>query len=120
MSATSGITPSDDLLSRFASATARFLKISISPSADTLILDQDIPPRASFLDDLLALHDPHVLDDNIPAYILARLDNHPSQWVAIFYVPDSATVRDKVHHILPSFPSTDNPHRCSTHPQETL
>lgn len=37
-----------------------------------------------------------LLDDNIPAYVLVRLDDPPSAWLAVHYVPDSALVRDKV------------------------
>ena len=32
----------------------------------------------------------------MPAYILVRLDDPPTEWLAIYYVPDSAKVRDKV------------------------
>lgn len=32
----------------------------------------------------------------MPAYVLTRLDNPPTEWLAINYVPDSAKVRDKV------------------------
>jgi len=37
-----------------------------------------------------------ILEDNIPAYILARLDNPVSEWLAIFYVPETAKVKDKM------------------------
>ncbi len=37
-----------------------------------------------------------LLDDNVPAYILVRLDDPPTEWLAVYYVPDSAKVRDKV------------------------
>lgn len=37
-----------------------------------------------------------VVEDNVPAYILVRLDDPPSDWLAIYYVPDTAKIRDKV------------------------
>ena len=37
-----------------------------------------------------------LLDDSIPAYVLVRLDDPPSAWLAVHYVPDSASIRDKV------------------------
>jgi twinfilin len=58
--------------------------------------DLSIPVESSFLDDLNKLQDNSILEDNVPAYILAKLDDSPTDWLAIFYVPDSAKVRDKV------------------------
>jgi twinfilin len=40
------------------------------------------------------------LEDKEPCYILARLDDPSSEWLAISYVPDSASVRDKVGIIV--------------------
>ena len=37
-----------------------------------------------------------ILEENVPAYVLVRLDDPPTEWLAIYYVPDSAKVRDKV------------------------
>lgn len=37
-----------------------------------------------------------ILEDNVPAYVLARLDDPPSEWLVVYYVPDTAKVRDKV------------------------
>ncbi len=52
-------------------------------------------PQTGTLDqDLDKLGD--ILEDNVPAYVLARLDDPPTEWLAIFYVPDTAKIRDKV------------------------
>lgn len=54
---------------------------------------------STLADDLEKQKDENVLqlDDNVPAYILARLDEPISDaWLAISYVPDTAKVRDKV------------------------
>lgn len=48
----------------------------------------------SLLEDLDRLGD--ILEDNVPSYVLTRLDDPPTEWLAISYVPDSAKVRDKV------------------------
>lgn len=68
--------------------------------------DLSIPASGSTLaGDLEKQKDENVLqlDDNIPAYILARLDEPASDsWLAISYVPDTAKVRDKVRLILSS------------------
>jgi len=37
-----------------------------------------------------------LLEDKIPAYVLVRLDDPPSAWLAVHYVPDTAKVRDKM------------------------
>ncbi|KAH8833968.1 hypothetical protein DL96DRAFT_1666909 [Flagelloscypha sp. PMI_526] len=96
MSASSGIGVSDDLTSRFASAVSdsgsiRFMKISIQN--ESLVHESSIPSKGTFEDDLNTLQD--ILEDNTPAYILAKTDT-PSDWLAVFYVPDSAKVRDKM------------------------
>lgn len=57
--------------------------------------DNSVPIRGSFEEDLGKLQDVDVLQDDSPAYILAKLDT-PSDWIAISYVPDSAKVREKV------------------------
>jgi twinfilin-like protein len=106
MSASSGITVSDDLASHFSSTlssdTTRFVKISIKN--ESLVHDQSFPIEGHFNADLLKLQDREVLQDDIPAYVLARLDDPPSEWLAIFYVPDSARIRDKM-----LYASTRNP-----------
>ncbi|KAF8628400.1 hypothetical protein AX15_003924 [Amanita polypyramis BW_CC] len=95
MSAPSGIPLSDDLHVRLAATNpaTRFLKIVIRN--ETLVHDLSVLAQGSFEADLLMLQDSQVLQDNAPAYILARLEP-PSQWLAIFYVPDSAKIRDKM------------------------
>jgi len=96
MSATSGITVSPELASTFADAISsrnvRFLKISIQNEA--LVIDATIPTSSTFETDLIRLQS--LLDDNVPAYVLVRLDDPPSAWLAVHYVPDTANVRDKM------------------------
>jgi twinfilin len=119
MSANSGITVSPELAAAFSDAvtsqSVRFLKISINKgvchkpasarvlqaisccrflSLESLIVDESVPPSGTFEEDLDKLAD--YLQDDVPAYILVRQDNPPSDWLAIFYVPDIAKVRDKV------------------------
>ncbi|KZV84427.1 actin depolymerizing protein [Exidia glandulosa HHB12029] len=93
MSAASGIQSTPELVSAFSQADsqqARFLKVSIRN--EQLVLDSTTPKSGSFTDDLNQLQS--LLDDDIPAYILARLDG--GEWLAISYVPDTARVRDKM------------------------
>lgn len=59
-----------------------------------IVLDSTTPRQSDLSADLNLLQD--ILEDDIPAYVLAKLDDSPSQWLAITYVPDSAKVRDKV------------------------
>jgi len=73
-------------------STVRFIKVVISN--ESLVPATTIPPSGTFQQDLDKLVD--VLEDNIPAYILARTDKPGSDWLAIFYVPDTSNVRDKV------------------------
>lgn len=61
---------------------------------ESLVPDGITPPEGTFEEDLDKLQS--ILEDEVPAYILARLDEPPSEWLAIYYVPDSAKVRDKV------------------------
>jgi hypothetical protein len=61
---------------------------------ETLVTDATIPLSSTLENDLNRLQS--LLDDNIPAYVLVRLDDPPSAWLAVHYVPDSAKVRDKV------------------------
>ncbi|KAI0054174.1 actin depolymerizing protein [Auriscalpium vulgare] len=96
MSATSGIGVSDELSSAFAEAVTsrnvRFLKISIRN--ETLVPDSTVAPSGKLEDDLKQLQ--NLLEESIPAYMLVRLDDPPSSWLAVHYVPDSAKVRDKM------------------------
>ncbi|KAI0306493.1 actin depolymerizing protein [Multifurca ochricompacta] len=96
MSATSGIAVSPELASTFADAVSslsiRFLKISIRNEA--LVTDITIPPSSTFENDLNRLQS--LLDDDVPAYVLVRLDDPPSAWLAVHYVPDTAKIRDKM------------------------
>jgi twinfilin-like protein len=113
MSATSGIAVSPELVSTFADAVSsknvRFLKISIQNGlhhcsqlyltfnfnlAEALVIDTTIPPLSTLENDLNRLQS--LLDDDVPAYVLVRLDDPPSAWLAVHYVPDTARVRDKV------------------------
>jgi len=73
-------------------STVRFIKVVISN--ESLVPATTIPPSGTFQQDLDKLAD--ALEDNIPAYILARTDKPGSDWVAIFYVPDTSKIRDKV------------------------
>jgi len=57
--------------------------------------DSSVPISGSFEEDLAKLQDVDFLQDDSPAYVLAKLDSS-SDWIAISYVPDSAKVRDKV------------------------
>ncbi|KAG5646698.1 hypothetical protein DXG03_002688 [Asterophora parasitica] len=96
MSAISGIAVDSQLASVFATANTdddvRFIKVSIRN--ESLVWDRTIPVAASFEDDLALLQAPDVLEDSVPAYILAKVA--PSDWINISYVPDSAKVRDKM------------------------
>ena len=79
----------------------RFIKVVISN--ESLVPATTIPPSGTFQQDLDKLVD--VLEDNIPAYVLARTDKPGSDWLAIFYVPETAKIRDKVN--------SDNPIRLN-------
>ncbi|KAH9934699.1 actin depolymerizing protein [Fomitopsis serialis] len=96
MSAPTGIAVSEELSSVFASAiesqNVRFLKISIRN--ESLVPDESIPPSGTLEQDLDRLNS--IVDDDIPAYVLVRLDDPPSEWLAIYYVPETAKVRDKM------------------------
>lgn len=94
---TSGIGPSSELTAAFSKAvdsksTVRFIKIVISN--ESLVPAATIPPSGTFQQDLDKLVE--VLEDNVPAYVLARTDKPGSDWLAIFYVPDTSKVRDKM------------------------
>ncbi|OCH95057.1 actin depolymerizing protein [Obba rivulosa] len=96
MSAPTGITVSPELATAFSdvvdSQDTRFLKIAIRN--ESLVPDGAFPPSGSLEEDLDKLET--ILEDDIPAYVLVRLDDPPSEWLAVFYVPDNAKVRDKM------------------------
>ncbi|KAG7086565.1 hypothetical protein E1B28_002512 [Marasmius oreades] len=98
MSASSGITVTPDLAQQFSAAVdhgnIRFIKVSIRD--ESLVHDLSIPIGGSLREDLNKLQDHNVLQEDVPAYVLAKLDDPPSDWLAIFYVPDTAKVRDKM------------------------
>lgn len=56
--------------------------------------DLTVPVGGPFTEDLGQIQILDVLEDAVPAYILAKFA--PSDWVLVCYVPDSATIRDKV------------------------
>lgn len=62
--------------------------------SESLVPDASVPPSGTFDEDLNTLGD--LLEDDVPAYVLVRLDDPPTEWLAVFYVPDSAKVRNKV------------------------
>ncbi|EIW60075.1 actin depolymerizing protein [Trametes versicolor FP-101664 SS1] len=96
MSAPTGITVSPELASAFSDAVdsnnIRFLKVSIEN--ESLVPSDAVAPSGTLEEDLDKLVD--ILEDNVPAYILVRLDDPPTEWLAIYYVPDNAKVRDKM------------------------
>lgn len=61
---------------------------------ESLVPDGTHPPSGTLEQDLDKLGD--ILEESVPAYILVRLDDPPTEWLAVHYVPDSAKVRDKV------------------------
>ncbi|KIM55952.1 hypothetical protein SCLCIDRAFT_1220783 [Scleroderma citrinum Foug A] len=96
MTAISGIGVSQELIQAFSAAVEtkniRFIKV--------VIHNESLVPAASFnvsgsLEDDLAQLGSH-LDDSDPCYILARLDDPTSEWFTIAYVPDTASVRNKM------------------------
>ncbi|KAH9857081.1 actin depolymerizing protein [Lenzites betulinus] len=96
MSAPTGIAISPELSSAFSEAVesnnTRFLKISIEN--ESLVPSETVAPSGTLEQDLDRVVD--ILEDNVPAYVLVRLDDPPTEWLAINYVPDSAKVRDKM------------------------
>ena len=62
--------------------------------SESLVPDGAYPPSGTFEEDLDKLVD--ILEDNVPAYVLIRTDEVQSDWLAVYYVPDTAKVRDKV------------------------
>lgn len=70
-------------------------------STESLVADESVPPSGTLDEDLDKLGD--LLEDGLPAYVLVRLDEPQTDWLAVFYVPESAKVRDKVCFILTRF-----------------
>lgn len=68
--------------------------IPISALVEALVTDATVPQSSTLETDLTRLQS--LLDDHVPAYVLVRLDDPPSAWLAVHYVPDTANVRDKV------------------------
>ncbi|KAJ7349164.1 hypothetical protein DFH08DRAFT_864589 [Mycena albidolilacea] len=95
MSATSGIGVSPDLSAKFSRAVddkqTRFLKVSIQN--ESLVHDLSVPVRGSLEEDLGQLDE--IIHEDIPAYLLTKLDDS-TEWLVIYYVPDTAKVRDKM------------------------
>ncbi|KAG8821937.1 Twinfilin-1 [Serendipita sp. 401] len=97
MSSVSGIAATPELVSAFADAIrnddVRVFKISIVN--ETLVNDQTWPKSGDLMHDFERIQT--YVEDNVPAYLLVRLDTTPtSEWLAISYVPDTAKVRDKM------------------------
>ncbi|KAG8984081.1 Twinfilin-1 [Tulasnella sp. JGI-2019a] len=97
MSASSGITASQELLDQYAlamepSANIRFMKIGISE--EQLVPLGSWPVMANDLASDFQIFT-EIVEENVPAYILAKLDG-TAGWLFISYVPDTAKVRDKM------------------------
>lgn len=65
-----------------------------SASLESLVPVASIDISGTFDDDLALLQ--NHLEEDVPCYILARLDDPPSEWLVITYVPDAAKVKQKV------------------------
>ncbi|KAG7452977.1 actin depolymerizing protein [Guyanagaster necrorhizus] len=98
MSATSGIGVSQDLSTRFLAAVdskdTRFIKVSIDN--ELLVHDLSVPVQGTLSEDLAKLQDSEIIRDDVPAYILVRLDEPPTQWLVIDFVPEGTNVRYKM------------------------
>ncbi|KAK0225231.1 actin depolymerizing protein [Armillaria nabsnona] len=98
MSATSGIGVSQDLSAQFSTAVEskdiRFIKVSIDN--ELLVHDLSVPVQGTLAEDLAKLQDPEIISDDVPAYILVRLDEPPTQWLVIDYVPEGTKIRSKM------------------------
>ncbi|KAJ7047287.1 hypothetical protein C8F04DRAFT_1449 [Mycena alexandri] len=100
MSATSGIGVSAELSAAFGRAVenpkqTRFIKVSIQN--ESLVHDLSVPARGSLQEDLVQLQDSdEIIQENMPAYLLTKLDDPPAEWLIIYFVPDTAKVRDKM------------------------
>lgn len=91
----SGIKPTADLVSKFNSSNSRALKITIDD--ETLVLEDTLDSVGLFDADFSLLK-PWTSD--FPCFILYRLDklgaSGSAEWVVFQYVPDRASVRDKM------------------------
>ncbi|KAF7353635.1 Protein tyrosine kinase [Mycena venus] len=100
MSAISGIGVSADLSAKFSRAVddrqTRFIKVSIQ-NEESLVHDLSVPIGGSLQEDLAQLQNSdEIIQENTPAYLLTKLDDPPAEWLVIYYVPDTAKVRDKM------------------------
>ncbi|KAI0341776.1 actin depolymerizing protein [Trametopsis cervina] len=106
MSASSGITVSPELANAFGDAVnsqaVRFLKVSIRN--ESLVADRSEPPSGTFEEDFDKLGD--LLEENVPAYVLVRLDSPPTDWLAVFFMLYAAT-RTSLTRSLGSAPFKD-------------
>jgi len=87
---------------------------------ESLVHDGSLNVSGTLEDDIPRLQE--MLEADVPAYLLVRMDSPSVEWLAIFYVPDSAKVRDKVSHSrirIPSETLTPIP-RCFTRQREIL
>jgi twinfilin-like protein len=64
-------------------------------SSESLVHDLSIPIQGSLDEDLARLQSDDILQPDIPAYILAKVDLPSPDWVSFYYVPDSAKIREK-------------------------
>jgi hypothetical protein len=78
-------------------------RILADSEAESLVHDLSIPIEGTLIQDLEKLQNNDVLQDDMPAYILAKLDEPSTDWLAIYYVPETAKVRDKVRVSYPLF-----------------
>ena len=93
----SGIRPSDELLAAFAKAkdvdsNVRFLKVQIDGSA--MAVTHTAVVEGSAESDFAAVS--AVLEDEIPCYILFKLDGAREGWLLANWVPENAKVRQKM------------------------
>ncbi|THH20690.1 hypothetical protein EW146_g712 [Bondarzewia mesenterica] len=81
-----------------------------------LFPDEYLPPVGTLEADFCKLQE--LLEDHVPASVLVRLDEPSSHWLAVHYVPDSATIRDKMLYALTRNLLTKN--LGSTHFADTI
>ncbi|TDL24739.1 actin depolymerizing protein [Rickenella mellea] len=74
------------------SKNVRFIKVSIRN--EHLEVDDNIPIEGSFDDDMEKLQ--HLVEDNVPAYILVNLESPESEWLLVSYVPETSSVKEKM------------------------
>ncbi len=64
---------------------------------ESLVHDLSVPIGGSLQEDLVQLQNSDdIIHEDTPAYLLTKLDDPPAEWLVIYYVPDTAKVRDKV------------------------